>query len=522
MIYATYIINIKLFEKSNEEPPVAHTCSADTLTKIAGIAPTCKAKGYSDCYRCSICDKWYSDADASHEIGGRPEIDVKPNAHVAGSIWLSDATGHWHVCVLCNTVIDKVAHSMSNGVCTACGYKSQAETSDTTASTSTTTSTSTSTKPAETTATTETTVCSHICNAWTITKKATCIAKGEKTGNCIKCGESLTQIISEDPNNHEKTVVDPAVAATCGTAGKTEGSHCEACNKVITAQTEIPATGKHTWDAGEVTKAATCTAAGVKTYKCTVCKTVIKTESIPATGHKPVIDPAVAATCTSKGKTEGSHCEVCKAVITPQTDTPITLHTYDASGKCSVCGKNNAALDDLKRTDIDGDKNITLTSDLTLTLGDADLMSSGTSEVHTFAIHAGKDSDGKYGTTTLNLNGHTLVVDVSTDEKGRENYNRFFYGNLIIKGSGKIIYKGKAALFTRAKAAFGNNQYSISADDDVKFIGIKDGVEVELNKEPECKCDTYANSFYTHPDFGKHNFIMQDTCRYCGAPKTNP
>ena len=40
--------------------------------------------------------------------------------------------------------------------------------------------------------------------------------------------------------------------------------------------------------------------------------------ALSATGHTPVVDPAVAATYTTKGKTEGSHCEVCGAVLVKQ------------------------------------------------------------------------------------------------------------------------------------------------------------------------------------------------------------
>ncbi|MFR7320989.1 MAG: hypothetical protein ACLUTH_06510 [Blautia massiliensis (ex Durand et al. 2017)] len=69
-----------------------------------------------------------------------------------------------------------------------------------------------------------------------------------------------------------------------------------------------------------MTKAATCTAAGTKTYTCTRCKKT-RTETIAATGHKAVKDAAVAATCETAGKTEGSHCSVCGTVIKAQTTT---------------------------------------------------------------------------------------------------------------------------------------------------------------------------------------------------------
>lgn len=110
-----------------------------------------------------------------------------------------------------------------------------------------------------------------------------------------------------------KPVTDAAVAATCETDGKTEGSHCSACGKVLTAQKTIPAFG-HTWDAGKITKEAACETKGVKTYTCETCKKT-RTEEIPARGHKfgagvttsqaDVISPAKQTrTCTVCGKKE--------------------------------------------------------------------------------------------------------------------------------------------------------------------------------------------------------------------------
>ncbi len=99
---------------------------------------------------------------------------------------------------------------------------------------------------------------------------------------------------------------------------------------------------------------ATCTADGSSSYKCSECE-MTKTETIPAKGHTPVTDPAVAPTCTELGKTEGSHCSECNTVLTEQQDVPMIDHTYVAIGeakdatctetgitagsKCSVCGK---------------------------------------------------------------------------------------------------------------------------------------------------------------------------------------
>lgn len=60
-----------------------------------------------------------------------------------------------------------------------------------------------------------------------------------------------------------------------------------------------------------------CTEKGSKTYVCPICNKK-KVETIKATGHKEVIDKAVAATYEKAGKTQGSHCKTCGKVLTAQ------------------------------------------------------------------------------------------------------------------------------------------------------------------------------------------------------------
>ena len=150
-----------------------------------------------------------------------------------------------------------------------------------------------------------------------------------------------------------KAVKDAAVAATCETTGKTEGSHCSVCGTVLKAQTTTAALG-HSWDNGKVTKAATCTTAGTKTYTCTRCKKT-RTETIAATGHKAVKDAAVAATCETAGKTEGSHCSVCGTVLKAQTTTAALGHSWD-NGKvtkaatCTTTGTKTYTCTRCKKT----------------------------------------------------------------------------------------------------------------------------------------------------------------------------
>ena len=163
----------------------------------------------------------------------------------------------------------------------------------------------------------------HSWDGGKVTKAATCTTTGTKTYTCTRCKKTRT---GTSAATGHKEVKDEAVAAPCETAGKTEGSHCSVCGTVLKAQTTVAALG-HSWDGGKVTKAATCTTAGTKTYTCTRCKKT-RTETIAATGHKAVKDAAVAATCETTGKTEGSHCSVCGTVLKAQTTTAALGHDY--------------------------------------------------------------------------------------------------------------------------------------------------------------------------------------------------
>ena len=189
----------------------------------------------------------------------------------------------------------------------------------------------------------------HSWNAGEITKEATCEEKGEKAYTCANCGNTKAE---EIPATGHAEVKDEAVEATCEKDGLTEGSHCSVCGKVLEEQKAVLATG-HSWNAGEITKKATCEEVGVKTYTCANCGNT-KTEDIPATGHTEVKDAAVEATCEKSGLTEGSHCSVCEKVLEAQKIIPATGHTevkdeaveatcekdgLTEGSHCSVCKK---------------------------------------------------------------------------------------------------------------------------------------------------------------------------------------
>jgi S-layer homology domain. len=88
-------------------------------------------------------------------------------------------------------------------------------------------------------------------------------------------------------------------AATCAKAGVRTYT-CTVCGQTKTES--ISATGNHTWNTGKITTAATCSKAGVRTFTCTVCGKT-RTESISATGIHTWNNGIItsAATCSKAG-----------------------------------------------------------------------------------------------------------------------------------------------------------------------------------------------------------------------------
>ena len=81
----------------------------------------------------------------------------------------------------------------------------------------------------------------------------------------------------------------------------------------------------HTYGSAVITKQPTCTSEGTAIKTCTKCNATV-TEKLPAKGHTAVTDKGYPATCTTAGKTDGSHCSVCNTVIKVQTVINATGH----------------------------------------------------------------------------------------------------------------------------------------------------------------------------------------------------
>ena len=162
----------------------------------------------------------------------------------------------------------------------------------------------------------------------TIKKPATCIKPGIMLFTCKDNDDSYEEEIP--PTGHQHTELRNVKAATCAQEGYTGDTYCKDCNTKLATGKSI-AKKDHTWDAGKITTAATCSGNGIKTYTCIFCG-ITKTEAIAATGHGATeIRNKKDASVTSEGYTGDIYCTICNqkislgktiAKLTPQTATP--------------------------------------------------------------------------------------------------------------------------------------------------------------------------------------------------------
>lgn len=158
---------------------------------------------------------------------------------------------------------------------------------------------------------------------------ATCAKEGVKTYKCWNCGDTKTETIAKLPH----TLVEEVVDATC-TAEGSKTYKCSVCGEV----TETVTLDKlaHDFVKTDDVKEPTCTEAGHQGYKCSACDET-KVDELPALGHKEEVLPAVKATATKTGFTEGKKCSVCDEVLEAQTVTVAKAKTPSVkAGKKSL------------------------------------------------------------------------------------------------------------------------------------------------------------------------------------------
>lgn len=169
----------------------------------------------------------------------------------------------------------------------------------------------------------------HTWNSGVITTSPTCVERGVKIYTCNICQTTRTEELPAT-GNHQNTELRNAKEATCTAEGYTGDTYCQDCGTKLQTGNAI-AKKAHTWDAGIVTKTATCTESGVKTYTCTLCKAT-KTEEVPATGNheNTELRDVREATCAEDGYTGDLYCKDCGTKLQTGKTIAKKAHTWDA------------------------------------------------------------------------------------------------------------------------------------------------------------------------------------------------
>ncbi|SCI28826.1 Uncharacterized protein involved in cytokinesis%2C contains TGc (transglutaminase/protease-like) domain [uncultured Eubacterium sp.] len=170
----------------------------------------------------------------------------------------------------------------------------------------------------------------HTPGEWEITQP-TCKKYGLKRRDCTVCGESLDlEVLEKLDHAWDRGVITKEATET------EEGVKTYTCKTCGETKTESIPVISHHWDQGTVSKEATCTEDGEKTYHCTdegCNKTWV--ETIPATGHQHTeVCNKKEATCEEDGYSGDTYCKDCGQLISKGTVIKTTGHSWD-DGKVS-------------------------------------------------------------------------------------------------------------------------------------------------------------------------------------------
>lgn len=296
----------EIIEWQEDLPATGHT-----EVSIPAIAATCTTVGYSAGMKCSECG----------EVTIAP-TEIKALGHKWSKVYSSNEEEHWRVCTRdgCGVEDTKEAHNYSDSKCTVCGHGCEDHTER---------------------------------GEWTVVTESTCTEKGVEVRYCLSCGavaeEREIDLAPHVPDIDAATCTQDKVCVNCNTKledalghnesgdwesdGSVHWKTCARCSEKIKEETHIPSI-----------TTATC----IKDRVCTTCNRILEAKKghsykgdcgtkcvncgleRESTGaHTEVTIPAVEATCTKDGKTEGKQCAVCGEITQAQTKILPLGHSYE-------------------------------------------------------------------------------------------------------------------------------------------------------------------------------------------------
>ena len=451
---------------------------ADTV-----VVPTCAADGYT-LHKCSVCGTSYKDntTKATGHSYGNSVVTKQPTCTSEGTAIKT--------CTKCNATvtetIPKTSHKYADTVvaptCTADGYTlHKCSVCGTSYKDNTTKATG------------------HSYGNSVVTKQPTCTSEGTAIKTCTKCNATVTETIPKTSHKYADTVVAPTCTADGYTLHK-----CSVCGTSYKDNT-TKATG-HSYGNSVVTKQPTCTAEGTKIKTCTKCNATV-TEKLPAKGHTAVTDKGYPATCTTAGKTDGSHCSVCNTVIKVQTVINATGHKssgwiVDKAASIGVKGS--------KHKECTVCKKVLETAEIPALSRISISKASVTLSTSTYAY----DGKAKKPGVTVKLNGKTL--------KNGTDYTVSYSNNTKV-GTAKVTIKGKGNYTGSVSKTYSikNNfkKATVSGISTKVFTGknITQSITVKYNGKTLKKGTDYTVSYSSNKNIGTATVKVAGKGSYTGT-----
>ena len=451
---------------------------ADTV-----VAPTCTANGYT-LHKCSVCGTSYKDSTtkATGHSYGNSVVTKQPTCTSEGT--------KTKTCTKCNTTVTetiaKTSHKYADTVvaptCTTGGYTlHKCSVCGTSYKDNTTKATG------------------HRYGNSVVTKQPTCTSEGTAIKTCTKCNATVTETIPKASHKYADTVVAP----TCTTNGYTLHK-CSVCGTSYKDST-TNATG-HSYGNSVVTKQPTCTSEGTAIKTCTKCNATV-TEKLPAKGHTAVTDKGYPATCTTAGKTDGSHCSVCNTVIKVQTVINATGHKssgwiVDKTASIGVKGS--------KHRECTVCKKVLETAEIPALSRISISKASVTLSTSTYAY----DGKAKKPGVTVKLNGKTLKN--STDYTVSYS-NNTKVGTATVKITGKGNYTGSVSKTFKIKNNF--KKATVSGISNKSYTGknITQSITVKYNGKTLKNGTDYTVSYSSNKKIGTATVKIAGKGSYTGT-----
>ncbi len=332
-----------------------------------------------------------------------------------------------------------------------------------------------------------------------VTKQPTCTSEGTAIKTCTKCNATVTETIPKTSHKYADTVVAP----TCTTGGYTLHK-CSVCGTSYKDNT-TKATG-HRYGNSVVTKQPTCTSEGTAIKTCTKCNATV-TEKLPAKGHTAVTDKGYPATCTTAGKTDGSHCSVCNTVIKVQTVINATGHKssgwiVDKTASIGVKGS--------KHRECTVCKKVLETAEIPALSRISISKASVTLSTSTYAY----DGKAKKPGVTVKLNGKTLKN--STDYTVSYS-NNTKVGTATVKITGKGNYTGSVSKTFKIKNNF--KKATVSGISNKSYTGknITQSITVKYNGKTLKNGTDYTVSYSSNKKIGTATVKIAGKGSYTGT-----